>query len=181
MIVVEGPDGAGKTTLIEQITQELEIPIAPRASASKEGPVIDLHGWTTRSLNQHIRGVVPLQIHDRYPLLSEPIYGPLVRGAMRPGFGTPWFKDAWEAFIFLRPIVVFCLPPVDEVVANVSKPPIQMDGVVMNIRAIYWQYYTLMQRLRGEGKITVMFWDYTDARADNNMRMIFDRLIRRKG
>jgi pantothenate kinase-related protein Tda10 len=181
LIIVEGSDGAGKTTLITHLMKTLNIPKAPRACTSEGGPVDDLHGWTTRTLNDHLRKQRPYEINDRFPLLSEPIYGPLVRGSLRSGFDSSWYSHAWDALLQLKPAFIFCLPPISEVKRNVdNEDTTQMDGVVFNINAIYWQYYTLFQRMRGEMDQLIIKWDYTESRASQNLKTIEDRLQQHK-
>lgn len=177
MVIVEGPDGGGKTTLIKELSESLGVEVAPRACSSETGPVKDLMGWTTRFLNHHSRNLNQFTLHDRFPLISEPIYGSLVRGYLSKGFDTPWYSEAWQLFTQLKPIIIFCLPPLDVVIENVKKEDIaQMDGVTFNIRGLYWQYNTLMHRLRAPKDHQTVFWDYTDPRAELNKKVILGHL-----
>src|SRR3546814_10137222 len=67
----------------------------------------------------------------RYPLISEPIYGRHVRKSPQPAFLTPWYGEAWKKFLAYDPLVIWCLPPYDEVAKNVN-PQRDMDGVWSN-------------------------------------------------
>lgn len=185
MIVVEGPDGAGKSTLLENLVVSLEVTPMPRACTSKDGPVNELQEWTSENIAQVLAQPHQLHLIDRHPLISEPIYGPLVRGSLAEGFETSWYIGAWQTWLMCRPTLIICLPPEEVVRENVLKSDDgQMEGVTMNIRAIYWLYNNLAARLKAYGQPTVYLWDYTSPEADDVYAVITSQLtierVRRK-
>ena len=51
IIVLEGPDGAGKTTLRDKLSVGLGIDIGPRACTSTGGPIDNLYRWSVEDVN----------------------------------------------------------------------------------------------------------------------------------
>lgn len=118
MIVVEGPDGAGKTTFIEQLNAVLNLPIAPRVVSKDAEAMVDLQDW----VHQNVKGGFQALIFDRHRLISEPIYGPALRDELEPGFSDlSWFYAMLEAFYAIKPIIIYCLPPFQQVWNNVMS------------------------------------------------------------
>lgn len=136
MIICEGPDGGGKTTLARRLSEELKLPMHKRASDSITGPVVDLYAWTYDDIaTWHSQ---PLSIYDRHPLTSEHIYGPTVRGQVRPGFEMTNANIAFmRRYLRKHALVIVSLPPFQEVHKNVTSEVGQMAGVVDNIDHIY--------------------------------------------
>jgi hypothetical protein len=97
-IILEGPDGGGKSTLASFLASELRY----RVHAS-EGPIRHdrdmLQRYTTYLLKRRT-------IFDRLALISEPIYGPLFQ--RRPPTDDE-MKIIWE-FYRLRPLIIYCRP-----------------------------------------------------------------------
>lgn len=160
MIIVEGPDGAGKTTLISRLTSGIlyDVSIGPRASHSTNGPVDDLSRWVDTNLLSW--GHSELKIYDRYPLISEPIYGSIIRGEVDSHFTDKWLRHRLNTFRSMT-FVIWCIPPLKVVRANVTvsdhETPTQMDGVAMNIDAIWSLYAMHAQMWIGPA----MIYDYT--------------------
>lgn len=136
-IVVEGPDGAGKTTLIDKIVKGFGYVQHPRASRSVEGPVADLDQWVVNDLNG--LGKFPPSIFDRHPLISEPIYGPICRGKVPGNFNQTWWVNTMRARLACHALVILCLPPFDIVKDQATKAA-QMPGVLDNLPRIYDAY-----------------------------------------
>jgi hypothetical protein len=143
MIILEGPDGGGKTTLLKQLTSATGLPAHERASHSTKGPRTDLYEWTTQDmLSWHEQ---PLAIYDRHPLTSEHIYGPTVRGDVRPGFEMSNRELAYmRRHLRRNALVIICLPPLETVRENVAGEIGQMDGVLENIDHIYECYRMML-------------------------------------
>ena len=118
MIIVEGPDGAGKTSLIDRLRLDLDFEVQPRPCTSEEG--VDpstLASWVEQDLKTSSSG-----FYDRYPLISEPIYGPLIRGYMADKFDrVDWMSLQLSKLYLQTPFIIFCLPPLAEVLRNVDR------------------------------------------------------------
>src|SRR5690554_3611457 len=85
IIIVEGMDGTGKTTLVQQLAHLLEV--KPRKYVGSLGPSDD---YRLVLVNRTISEITELEIasaegrsikrlYDRFPLISEAIYGPVLR------------------------------------------------------------------------------------------------------
>lgn len=157
MIIVEGPDGAGKTTLISQLQQYLGgIPIAPRVVSKETRALVDMQRWVDENLEQGFQGT----LFDRHRLISEPIYGPAM-GRTLAGFDdVAWLGPRMKRFYQLEPIIIYCLPPKREVWMNIKEDP-DNEVVRDHIGSIYDMYvaraamdYTLSPGL-------TKVWDYT--------------------
>lgn len=133
MIVIEGPDGSGKSTLAEYLSGALNIPIHHSGGPPKSpGEILERQ----RTMNERLHKG-DILIYDRAPCISDPIYGPLIRG------GTP-FEDnldlALEMRMALRVPVIYCRPPTWRILGTQSsrhedekakpyKPQEHRDGV----------------------------------------------------
>lgn len=140
MIVVEGPDGAGKTTLINTLASELKLPIAPRVVSKDAEAMTDLMQWVDENLHA---GWQPT-IFDRHRLISEPIYGPILREDFEPGFSDPqWFEPRLRAFYGLNPVIIYCLPDFEVVWENVLSGDDNkvFHGNPRGVRAIWGAYF----------------------------------------
>jgi hypothetical protein len=99
IVVVEGPDGSGKSTLIEYFKKNLGPTIAYQAG---EGPE-KYPGEINERLNRYgswyyFNGVV---IFDRHPCVSQPIYGKLRDN-------TPVDPEHQLNFMLSRPVFIYC-------------------------------------------------------------------------
>lgn len=136
IIIIEGPDGSGKTTLVNMLKEELGIGVAPRVVSKETNAMTDLQAWVDDNLDG---GLVPT-IFDRHRLISEPIYGPLIRGTAQPGFSElHWLAPRLKRLYLMKPIIIYCLPPLEEVMANLENDP-DNASVVKKTEAIYQAY-----------------------------------------
>lgn len=173
MIIFEGPDGAGKTTLIEAFQEAYNIPIAPRVVTKGAEAMIDLKQWVDNELRKGFQ----YKIFDRYRLISEPIYGPILRNKSEPGFNDiQWLTSRMHAFYDLDPVIIYCLPPLETVRANIMGDP---DNVVVESRidAIYSAYVNKAAIDINFSPGLTIVWDYTDKRSIvDNLPIWFDTL-----
>ena len=163
MIIVEGPDGSGKDTLINYL---LELPQTgpllergPRAvKSSTEGAVDNLGKWVK---NDYLswRDQRKCRVYNRHPVISEMIYGPIIRGGFQPDFLSAY---NWVMpHIAREAMVVLCLPPLKEVRKKVSADR-DMPGVVEQIDLIYSEYASLSREWPG----FLINYDYTRSNPD---------------
>lgn len=160
MIVLEGPDGAGKTTLLRDLRDRYpEVDEAPRFSTSKGGP-IDRHNLRRRvDLEFESQIDAAPRLYDRHPVISETIYGPVLRRDMLGGFDDRWLITA-TARLRNTALIVWCLPPLPTVLANLAAED-QMDGVHESIHTLYWLYHAKAMQWAGNSVI----YDYTRTNA----------------
>lgn len=137
MIVVDGPDGAGKTTLCERLVQDRVVTglvLSPSRTKGKlsfaEQTMRYLHSYIDRDL-----------VVDRY-LFSEMVYGPVMRG--RCVFRNKQFFEILSVLIEHHNPIIFCLP---EDFTKLNLRLEQMPGVVEKLPEIflrYQNYYNLV-------------------------------------
>lgn len=156
MIVIEGCDGTGKTSLIQRLSKDLKIPIHERASSSREGPRADLYEWAVRDVGTWEDQ--PIALYDRHPFISEYIYGPIIRGFVDDRFFSLEALQITRRFA-TNAMVILCDPGDDEVKHNLtSSTDNQMGGVLDNHRLILMSYRSLFHYWPGNW---VRQWDYT--------------------
>ena len=138
MIVVEGPDGAGKTTLIEKLAKEFELPISPKLVNSDMSTNMSKKLWCENNVG---RGFNPT-LFDRHCLISEPIYNSVTKQSTEPGFGNvQWYTTMMTMFYkTCHPLIIYCLPSYTIVRDNVRHDHHQPLRVQKSIRKIYAQY-----------------------------------------
>jgi hypothetical protein len=154
MIILEGPDGAGKTRLAQRLSGDLGLLIQPKVVDSTTQAMVDLKLWVEQDLRQGLKA----RLYDRHRLISEPIYGPVVRGRMEPGFhDLRWLTTQQWMFELLRPLVIFCLPHIEVVRHNVEDDP-ENTTVAGQIDLIYWLYHNAASRWPSGHRLV---WDYT--------------------
>lgn len=100
-IVVEGMDGSGKSTLIDQLVLDFpQLEIVRNA----DGPNRDFNAWWPAELDRAPSDRVP--IHDRF-FWSELVYGPVLRGQLAVGDNllqnVTWFLRQYALLIYARP------------------------------------------------------------------------------
>lgn len=118
MLIVEGPDGSGKSCLVRRLSHDLRLPIAPRVVKSDTTAMVDLAAWTESNIDQGFQRV----IFDRHRLISEPIYGPVLRGRQVAKFmDLGWMGDMTWRFYALNPIIIYCMPAIETIWRNVNR------------------------------------------------------------
>lgn len=97
MLIIEGPDGTGKSTLIERLNREYSLPIK-----SGEGPPKDIEDFRNR-VDRYLR-LESITLYDRHPVISGPIYAS-ARG-VKPGLTKSQLIDFYS-----RPKLVLITHP----------------------------------------------------------------------
>lgn len=158
MIVVEGPDGAGKTELVKSLHKLTGIAVADKAVSSSMEGIVDIPSYITRALSLRFHPM----IYDRFALISGPIYGPLC--GMRPPneifMDGPIFQDWLESFRSLRPRIIYCLPPFEVVKENVYNEGTENSAVWEVWEQAYWAYW-VKAHTDAANRVSTMIYDYT--------------------
>lgn len=137
-IIIEGPDGAGKTKLLSKLLEHHpEYSAAQRPCSSSGGPLCgaDMVAYLARY------GSLDQAIYDRYPSISGAVYDAVLHRATDTAAG-PYLRGAFH-WVTENARIIYCRPPMDVIVKSVTSSP-QMAGVVRNIYKIVDMYDSLM-------------------------------------
>lgn len=136
MIIVEGPDGGGKTTLAKQLAYDLKLSIAPRVVGADTKAMVDLRLWVEENLDLGFHE----KIYDRHRLISEPIYGAILH-RIEPGFDdVSWITAMMSNFYAIDPIVIYCIPPKVTMIHNVLTGDDDNSAIEAKAEIIYGAY-----------------------------------------
>jgi len=153
MLIVEGPDGSGKSTLVARLAESLQMYVMPRMVAQDGTRMGDLVRWVHEDVTSGLKRAV----YDRHRLISELVYGPLLRSTMEPGFDNiNWLRTYQQRLRSKEPFVIFCLPPLEDVQKNVDGDA-SSEWMSDHVEQVYWMYHGLASTWP---EPTVV-WDYT--------------------
>jgi len=145
MIIIEGMDNSGKTTLAKALSSHFNYPLVHSC-----GYCPNMLSWAKTSLSRGYR------IYDRHPCISELVYGPVLRANNK--FDSPEGIKISEQFIKRRPLIIYCKPPNHVIRKNMGE---QMSGVVDNVFALMLSYIRVMDFFSYEGLLIIKY-DYTE-------------------
>lgn len=130
IIVVEGTDNAGKTTLALSMAKKMKAIYVKSENIPPKDEYLDQYSTILIACQEYGNGIV---ITDRHHAVSEPIYGPIVRGAssIDQKFAAA-FLGGINAFVYCRPS--------NSVITRTMNEREQMKGVSHNIEAIIEMY-----------------------------------------
>lgn len=173
MIIVEGPDGSGKTTLIKDLSYRYGLPISPRVVGTDTEAMVDLVDWVEQNVSRGFQ----YTLFDRHRLISEPIYGPIMgRVSNQPFISTSWMNTIMGRFYECSPMFIYCLPPLETVMTNLEDDP---DNIVVREKAdlIFEAYNFKAHQHYYEMPHRVMIYDYTEDYHKATLSKTFDRFL----
>lgn len=158
MLIVEGPDGAGKTTLVNKLETYLGWPLSPRVVSKETEAMVDLKDWVERNVKKGFQEI----IFDRHRLLSEPVYGPVLKNTTdrRELYDVSWYAKQMGRFIQAQPIIIYCLPSIETVMLNLVGDD-DNKAVVESIDRIYRGYVSQYAMLSASDYTATWLYDYT--------------------
>lgn len=154
-LVVEGPDGSGKSTLIEK----LELVYGCQAFHGGGPPKT-----VTELVHRIEDSPTKSFILDRWAAISEQVYGTL--GTRKQLLPNSVLTDAIKVH---NPLIIYCRPPFETLVENkkyLNRKKAHKDiehckDVDDNFVVIVHKYDKLMSDLRDQGRL-VLTYDYTN-------------------
>lgn len=121
MIILEGPDGGGKTTLASSISEMTAWPVI-----GSEGPTHSLDDFYGRLDRYALRG--SQVIYDRHPIISEQVYGQAYGRQYRvPEIAKQWLQ-------LQQPLIIYCTSPSGEL-GDQGNLAIDTEEYVAKLRA----------------------------------------------
>lgn len=151
MIIIEGCDNTGKTTLGHRLVDDVR-----GVYVTNKQPRLEELMFPYMAEMCLLSMKVPL-ILDRWPAISEPIYGPILRG------GSALDEDAVvianRILTWVNPLVIYCRPPLAKVLGSIEERD-QLPGVVANVEKIYHRYDEVMEEFSQDYQ-PVLIYDYT--------------------
>lgn len=178
MIILEGCDGAGKTTLKEEILKRYPaMREGPRGTKDRSRLYLVTVPDTFGAINRAIRATETGGEHgsccvwDRL-YFSEMVYAPIVG---RPCEFSPGQQEYLTAILeAMKCPIILCQPPFDVVKEN-AEVHVQMKGVNENLAAIYEAYDLLYWRMPNQ----TIKYDYTEDTLDQIYQVIDEYLHER--
>lgn len=158
MIVVEGMDNTGKTTLINY----LKLRIKELKILDSGGPVLE--GQELERLTQ-LMIWLPYSKYvliDRISLISEEVYGPILRSgnALAKIYDYDCLMDWFKSF---NPFIIYCRPPENNIFSTFTSRD-QMKGVFERREQLLSRYDLVMAELMRSG-FNIYKYDYTEREA----------------
>lgn len=157
MIIIEGMDNSGKSTLAEFIGSRTRVPVEHSPSELvRSGRYEEWLYWIEWSL----LGERGHYVFDRHPILSEPVYGPVCRGRN--------LLETTSYLIELKerdPFILYCRPP-DEKIFNFEKE--EADGVIEHAVELLNAYDDFFHKIIQSG-FDVYVYDYTSVDSEHSI------------
>lgn len=148
MIILEGVDNSGKSSLAAILEKELQIPVV-HSTRPPEDPKAAY--WAAME-----QLGAQLIIADRVTVISELIYGPALRGGSVLG---KYHAPALYELMNRDYLIINCRPPTDVILDNKGRE--QMEGVVENHLKLIQGYDRVMVDLKRFGGCKVLDYDWT--------------------
>jgi len=171
MIIVEGMDNSGKSTLCEGLAERFNLRVIKRA----QGPPTDKDKFL--SMVVRLLTVDPEVIYDRHPIISEAVYGPILREKNALNEELAW--DDWmNALLDREPLIVYCRPPEEKILCFDDRD--QMVGVPENAKRLIRRYDQVMLAIGNKASLFVRY-DYTSLLGLSEVEIAVDLYLRARG
>lgn len=172
MIIVEGPDGSGKSTLVKKLQLMLDIKEVVKWNTPPESPeeLEENMYWSKALVKTEV-------IQDRSPWITEPIYHTIERGKVNLDEWLSYLKGA----LLLRSKLIYCRPPIGVIKEHASKPrspcdtPEHLEMIRDNVDNLVRLYDSFIGHLK-----PVLIYDWTDSEADEKLKAIEPELQKKR-
>lgn len=156
MIVVEGVDNSGKSTILYDIASKLNLYSLKVASRPKHiNDVLDCLDLVKKWDQDCGKKLIV----DRLQMISEYIYGPICRqtGIITDGVFEGWLEAEHHAKPLTPYVIIHCRPPTDRIVKTILERN-QMAGVNEHLQELVDRYDVVMERVAKY--LPTVIWNY---------------------
>jgi deoxyadenosine/deoxycytidine kinase len=151
LVVLEGADGSGKSTLAHKLLKGTG---QPTLLVKRSGPPGSIETLVFMSEWLSQQGRIGLNIiADRHPIISEAIYGPVVRKAPGPYWSM---EDAYRALKRHNILLVYCRTDMGKLLEGAQQED-QMAGVHQYYWDLVKEYDRWMDYFQDKG---IAFYQY---------------------
>ena len=156
LIIVEGMDNTGKSTLIQELIRTVgRGTLAAKVSLGPFKSSLEQLKWTYNQIKKAEEGK-DLIIYDRFLPICDIVYGTVLRDNK-----TIWTLDSAElkALREVNPLIIFCNPGIEKILETMDERE-QLEGVPENARVLLAMYKSVIYELESLG-FEVHYYDYT--------------------
>jgi hypothetical protein len=147
MIIIEGMDNTGKTTLIQRLIREVGRGyLSAMVSLGPNKTLLEQFHWVDKQIALAKMGG-PLTIYDRFLPICDVVYGPIIRNGSLWGINHLIINQLLEE---VNPLIIYCRPS-NEKVIGFEDGREQMEGVVENAKELLDGYDEVMKKLLKSG------------------------------
>jgi hypothetical protein len=164
VLIIEGPDGSGKTTLAKRVVDVLGMEYRRYPGLSPEaGPDgVGIVEWWDEQIQLNDQEAC----YDRCFYISELLYQPVTPGRQLLTTPTKIAEGIAELWT-LEPQIVFCLPEWILTKGPIQARP-QLKGVTEEgLEKVHWGYHGLYAMWKNSLFEEVRMWDYTKDNLDD--------------
>jgi hypothetical protein len=161
VLIVEGPDGAGKTTLVRELSREFNLKIHPkgeRVDGPDGPPKQDERERVWRAIGDMVMGNKPIEIYDRL-FFSELAYAPSWRGSIR--LTEEEIRLVHNTLAIYGVPVIFCLPSLEQCRDNVEHSENTHPKVLPTLAEVHGRYEGFIFSGAWHGRSHWHHYDYT--------------------
>lgn len=169
MIILEGPDGGGKSTLAQALSEALGVPRHHSGGPPKNAQEI---AQRHRRVLEALRDRKPI-IFDRVPAVSDPIYGPIIRGA------TPITHDmVLELRDALVLPIIYCRPPISVLLRVQDGHEVKEHETEEHVRGVMQHQQKIIEAYDQvmDERFLTRHWVY-DFTGESGLGFDFDNLV----
>lgn len=150
MIIVEGFDNTGKSRLAQHLSKMFDLPVVKRIRppVSKQNFIMETLAFLC--LN-------PSAIFDRFPVISEAVYGPILRDENALDDESISWKFYLDKLVQCKPLIIYCRPDQSKIFSFESRD--QMEGVIEKKTYLLKDYDSLMEMYKN--RLSIVKYDYT--------------------
>lgn len=155
MIIVEGMDNTGKTTLIGRLIRETGRGVlSSKVSLGPNQSIIRQMNWVEKEIADAKRGN-NLMVYDRFLPICDSVYGPILRK------GSLWSLNhlVMEQLLNdINPLVIYCRPD-KNIICGFEDGRDQMEGVIENASELVDAYDKAIGELVSRG-FDVIYYNF---------------------